>query len=204
MLLHEKLKEFNIILASASPRRRELLKETGIEYRLATKFECDECYPATLPAEEVAPYLAPRKSPAYPLDLAHNDILITADTTVVLEGEVLGKPSSKQEAKQMIARLAGKEHCVVTGVTIRSRERERTFASSSKVRFASLTSQEIEYYVEHYNPMDKAGAYGIQEWIGYVGIESILGAFFNVMGLPVQRLYRELECFIEALPSCYL
>ena len=161
MLLHEKLKEFNIILASASPRRRELLKETGIEYRLATKFECDECYPATLPAEEVAPYLATLKSHAYPFDLAHNDILITADTTVVLEGEVLGKPSSKQEAKHMIARLAGKEHCVVTGVTIRSRERERTFASTSKVRFASLTSQEIEYYVEHYNPMDKAGAYGI-------------------------------------------
>lgn len=204
MLLHEKLKEFNIILASASPRRRELLKETGIEYRLATKFECNECYPATLPAEEVAPYLATLKSHAYPFDLAHNDILITADTTVVLEGEVLGKPSSKQEAKQMIARLAGKEHCVVTGVTIRSRERERTFASSSKVRFASLTSQEIEFYVEHYNPMDKAGAYGIQEWIGYVGIESIEGSFFNVMGLPVQRLYRELECFIEALPSCYL
>ena len=199
MLLHEKLKEFNIILASASPRRRELLKETGIDYRLATKFECDECYPATLPTVEVAPYLATLKSHAYPFDLAFNDILITADTTVVLEGEVLGKPTSTEEAKQMIARLAGKEHFVVTGVTLRSKERERTFASSSRVRFASLTAEEIEYYVERYNPMDKAGAYGIQEWIGYVAIEGINGSFFNVMGLPVQRLYVELGRLIDTL-----
>ena len=203
MLLHEKLKSFNIILASASPRRRELLKATGIEYRLAPKFECDEVYPATLPAEEVAEYLSQLKSHAYPTPLACGDILITADTTVVLGNEVLGKPADEAEARAMIARLSGREHSVVTGVTLRSVDFERSFSSKSKVRFASLTEEQIAYYVENYSPMDKAGAYGIQEWIGYTGIEGIEGSFYNVMGLPVQRLYRELECFIERLPSCY-
>lgn len=203
MLLHDKLKEFNIILASASPRRRELLRATGIEYTLAHKFECDECYPATLLAEDVAPYLAKLKSHAYPTPLSPRDILITADTTVVLKGAVLGKPTSEEEAREMLARLSGSEHSVVTGVTLRSAERERTFAAISKVRFAELSKEQIDYYVSHYKPMDKAGAYGIQEWIGYVGIEGIEGSFYNVMGLPVQRLCKELECFIEALPSCY-
>ena len=203
MLLHDKLKSFNIILASASPRRRELLKATGIEYRLAAKFECDEVYPASLPAEEVAEYLSQLKSHAYPTTLQCGDILITADTTVVLGNEVLGKPADETEARAMIARLSGREHSVVTGVTLRSLDHERSFSSKSKVRFASLTEEQIAYYVENYRPMDKAGAYGIQEWIGYCGIESIEGSFYNVMGLPVQRLYRELECFIERLPSCY-
>ena len=203
MLLHDKLKSFNIILASASPRRRELLKATGIEYRLAAKFECDEVYPASLPAEEVAEYLSQLKSHAYPTPLQCGDILRTADTTVVLGNEVLGKPADETEARAMIARLSGREHSVVTGVTLRSLDHERSFSSKSKVRFASLTEEQIAYYVENYRPMDKAGAYGIQEWIGYCGIESIEGSFYNVMGLPVQRLYRELECFIERLPSCY-
>lgn len=203
MLLHDKLKSYNIILASASPRRRELLRATGIEYSLAPKFECEERYPATLAAEDVASYLSGLKSRAYPIPLALNDILITADTTVVIDNEVLGKPATEAEACEMIGRLAGREHSVVTGVTLRSVDYTRSFASTSRVRFAPLTEEQIAYYVENYKPMDKAGAYGIQEWIGYVGIESIEGSFYNVMGLPVQRLCRELECFVERLPSCY-
>lgn len=203
MLLHDKLKSYNVILASASPRRRELLRATGIEYSLAPKFECEELYPTTLAAEDVAAYLSELKSRAYPMPLALNDILITADTTVVIDNEVLGKPATDAEAREMIGRLAGREHSVVTGVTLRSVDYTRSFASTSRVRFAPLTEEQITYYVENYKPMDKAGAYGIQEWIGYVGIESIEGSFYNVMGLPVQRLCRELECFIERLPSCY-
>lgn len=204
MLLHDKLKSYNVILASASPRRRELLRATGIEYRLASKFDCDEEYPATLAAEEVAPYLSRLKSHAYPTALEYNDLLITADTTVVLDGTVLGKPHSEEDARQMIARLSGREHRVITGVTLRMANRERTFSSCSVVRFAELSDEQIDYYVDNFHPMDKAGAYGIQEWIGYVGIESIEGSFYNVMGLPVQRLCREIEAFIEALPSCYM
>lgn len=204
MLLHDKLKEFRVILASASPRRRELLKATGIEYQMAQKFECEENYPKSIPAEEVASYLSALKSHAYPNALAYNDILITADTVVVLNGKVLGKPADEAEAHAMLSELSGSEHTVITGVTLRSADKEHTFASSSTVRFAELSEEQIAYYIEQYRPMDKAGAYGIQEWIGYVGIEGIEGSFYNVMGLPVQRLYRELECFIEALPSCYL
>ena len=144
MLLHDKLKSFNIILASASPRRRELLQATGIAYRLAPKFECDEVYPATLPAEEVAEYLSQLKSHAYPTPLQCGDILITADTTVVLGNEVLGKPADEAEARAMIARLAGREHSVVTGVTLRSIDHERSFSSKSKVRFASLTEENCQ------------------------------------------------------------
>ena len=203
MLLHDKLKHNTVILASASPRRRELLAATGIAFRIASKFDCEEQYPATLPAEDVAPYLSRLKSHAYPFALECGDILITADTTVLLGNAVLGKPASEAEARTMLRSLSGREHSVVTGVTLRSKERERTFASTSKVRFTELSDEQIEYYIANYAPMDKAGAYGIQEWIGYVGIESLEGSFYNVMGLPVQRLCRELECFIEALPSCY-
>ena len=204
MLLHDKLKAFRVILASASPRRRELLKATGIEYQMAQKFECEETYPKSIPAEEVASYLSALKSHAYPNTLAYNNILITADTVVVLNGKVLGKPANEAEAHAMLSELSGSEHTVITGVTLRSADRELTFASSSTVRFAELSEEQIAYYIEQYRPMDKAGAYGIQEWIGYVGIEGIEGSFYNVMGLPIQRLCRELECFIEALPSCYL
>ena len=204
MLLQEKLKAFRVILASASPRRRELLSATGIEYTLASKFECEESYPATLDALDVAPYLSALKSRSYPNALSYNEILITADTVVVLNGRVLGKPQNHTEAREMLASLSGSEHIVVTGVTLRSVEREHTFSSRSVVRFAELTEEQIEYYIANYRPMDKAGAYGIQEWIGYVGIEGIEGSFYNVMGLPVQRLCKELECFIEALPSCYM
>ena len=197
MLLHDKLKSFDIVLASASPRRRELLRATGIEYRLAAKFECDEAYPETLAAEEVAPYLSALKSHAYPEQLGYNELLITADTVVVLNGQVLGKPKDATEAREILGRLSGSEHSVVTGVTLRTREREHTFASRSIVRFAPLSDEQIAYYVDNYSPMDKAGAYGIQEWIGYVGIEGIEGSFYNVMGLPVQKLYVALQHFLQ-------
>ena len=204
MLLHEKLRDYDVVLASASPRRRELLSATGIEYRLVQKFECEESYPTTLPAEEVAPYLSALKSHAYPEALAYNELLITADTVVILGSDVLGKPKDEADAREILRRLSGNDHYVVTGVTLRMQGMERTFASRSRVRFAELSDEQIEYYVNKYKPMDKAGAYGIQEWIGYVGIESLEGSFYNVMGLPVQRLCRELEAFIEALPECNL
>lgn len=204
MLLHDKLRSYDIILASASPRRRELLKATGIAYRLAERFECEEHYPATIAAEDVAAYLSLLKSKAYPTPLRASEILLTADTTVILGDRVLGKPSNEADARAMLGALSGREHSVVTGVTLRSTERCRTFSACSRVRFAELSDEQIAYYVEEYRPMDKAGAYGIQEWIGYVGIESIEGSFYNVMGLPVQRLCRELEAFIEAWPECHL
>jgi septum formation protein len=196
MLLHDKLKAWRLILASQSPRRRQLLAEAGIDYTLAPKFDCDEVYPDELPAEQVAEYLSQLKSEAYPEVLGDNDILLTADTVVVPDRRILGKPASAQEAVEMIRSLSGKEHEVITGVTLRSAERINSVSSHSKVRFRALTDEEIEYYVKTYAPMDKAGAYGIQEWIGYVGIEGIDGSFFNVMGLPVQRLYCELDSFI--------
>ena len=153
-------------------------------------------------AEDVAPYLSALKSHAYPHSLAHNELLITADTVVILGNDVLGKPKDEEEARATLRRLSGNDHYVITGVTLRMQGSERTFSSRSRVRFATLTEEQIDYYVDNYRPMDKAGAYGIQEWIGYVGIEELEGSFYNVMGLPVQRLCRELEAFIEAWPEC--
>ena len=196
MLLHDKLKSFRLILASQSPRRRQLLADAGIEYELAPRFECDEVFPEDLPAAEVAEYLSRLKSEAYPLPLEKNDILLTADTVVVAGGEVLGKPADRADAIAIIEKLSGKEHEVITGVTLRSADAVKSFSSHSKVRFRPLSQEEIEYYVDTYSPMDKAGAYGIQEWIGYVGIEGIEGSFYNVMGLPIQRVYCELNEFV--------
>ena len=190
MLLHDKLKSYNVILASASPRRRELLRATGIEYHLAEKFECEETYHASLDAMEVAPYLSLLKSHAYPTALAYNDLLITADTTVVLDGKVLGKPSTESEAREMIAALAGREHSVVTGVTLRMQDRERTFSSQSKVRFAPLSTEQIDYYVDNYHPMDKAGAYGIQGKFAPF-IDGIDGDYYNVVGFPIAAVISE-------------
>ena len=196
MLLHEKLADKELILASASPRRRQLMEEAGMRFTLAAKFECDENYPATLPAAEVASYLSALKSDAYPETLSDNEILITADTTVVVGEAVLGKPTDREEACQMLRSMSGRSHKVYTGVTLRSREKKRTFAVETLVYFREMSEEEIAYYVDNYRPFDKAGAYGIQEWIGYVAIERIEGSFFNVMGLPVQRLYTELMDFI--------
>ncbi len=196
MLLHEKLKSRRLILASQSPRRRQLLSDAGLEYTLAGRFECEERYPADLPAAEVAEYLSRLKSDAYPEALAPGDILLTADTVVVAGDAVLGKPAGRDEAVAMLRMLSGRDHEVITGVTLRDIARRRSFSAHSKVRFRNLSDEEIGYYVDNYRPMDKAGSYGIQEWIGYVGIEGIEGSFYNVMGLPVQRVYCELDAFI--------
>lgn len=196
MLLHDKLKNYRLILASQSPRRRQLLSDAGLEFTLADRFECDETFPQDMPAEDVAEYLSRLKSDAYPAPLAEGDILLTADTVVIANNRVLGKPSDRAEAIEMISLLSGCNHEVITGCTLRTATRQRSFSVRSKVHFRALDREEIEYYVDCYRPFDKAGAYGIQEWIGYVGIEGIEGSFYNVMGLPVQRLYSILKEFI--------
>lgn len=197
MLLHERLQPYRLLLASQSPRRRELIAGSGIPFTLTEKYACEEHYPASLAAEEVPAYLSRLKSEAYPTPLQPNDILLTADTVVILDGEVLGKPKDREDALRMVARLAGNRHTVVTGVTLRTSARIETFSAESDVWFRPLSEEEIAYYVDTYRPFDKAGSYGIQEWIGYVGIERIDGSFYNVMGLPIQRLYVELEKFIN-------
>ena len=196
MLLQDRLKNYRLILASASPRRRELLADCDIDFELAEKFECEECYPADLETDKVAEYLSQLKSNAYPHALGECDILLTADTVVILGDKILGKPHSAEEAREMIASLSDATHKVITGVTLRTAERTISFSAESLVSFRKLDAEEVSYYVEKYQPMDKAGAYGIQEWIGYIGIEGIEGSFYNVMGLPVQRLYTILKDII--------
>ena len=193
MLLHEKLKSYRLLLASQSPRRRELLSGCGIPYELAPKYDCEEIYPAELDAEEVPLYLSQLKSRAFPEALGERDILLTADTVVVLDGEVLGKPRDREDALRMLRRLAGRNHTVVSGVTLRSPHLMRTFEARTSVWFRDLTDEEIACYVDTCRPFDKAGSYGIQEWIGYAAIERIEGSFYNVMGLPVQKVYTELN-----------
>lgn len=197
MLLHEKLAPYRLLLASQSPRRRELMSGCGLPYELAPKFDCEERYPAELAAEEVPRYLSRLKSEAYPAPLAARDILLTADTVVVLDGEVLGKPHGRDEAVEMLGRLSARRHTVVSGVTFRTRERMHTFTAHTSVWFRRLEREEIDYYVDTFRPFDKAGSYGIQEWIGYAAIERIEGSFYNVMGLPIQKLYIELDQFLN-------
>ena len=197
MLLKDKLEGYRLILASASPRRRELLAACDIDFVLADKFECEECYPADLAADKVAEYLSQLKSEAYPHPLNEGDILLTADTVVIAEGEILGKPKDNADAERMLKMLSGATHKVVTGVTLRTAQRTLSFSAESLVSFRTLKEEEVAYYIEQYRPLDKAGAYGIQEWIGYVAIERIEGSFYNVMGLPVQRLYVELERLLK-------
>ena len=193
MLLQYRLKDYRLILASASPRRRELLAACDIDFVLADKFECEECYPADLAADKIAEYLSQLKSNAYPHTLAEGDILLTADTVVIAGGEILGKPKDDADAERMLKLLSGATHKVVTGVTLRTTKQTISFSAESLVSFRTLEAEEISYYIEKYRPLDKAGAYGIQEWIGYIGIEGIEGSFYNVMGLPVQRLYSALK-----------
>ena len=198
MLLHEQLRFRRLLLASQSPRRRELLTACGLPYELAPRFDCEELYPADLPAEEVPLFLSQLKSRAYPTPLGENDILLTADTVVVLNGRVLGKPRDREEAVEMLHNLSGRRHTVVSGVTLRTAERQHSFSARTDVWFRVLADEEIAYYVDRFHPFDKAGAYGIQEWIGYAAIERIDGSFYNVMGLPVQKVYTELNKFLNA------
>lgn len=182
-----------LVLASASPRRRELLCQIGAQVRIASTKEVDESYPKNIAPEEVAPYISAKKAHAYADSIESGETLITADTVVICEGRVLGKPHNEHEAVEMLRQLSGRTHSVVTGVTIMNSERYRTFGVTTEVDFAPLSDSEIRYYVEKYRPLDKAGAYGIQEWIGYIGITGIRGDYYNVMGLPLQRLYAELK-----------
>ena len=182
-----------LVLASASPRRRELLLQIGAQVRIASTKEVDESYPGNIAPEDVAPYISAKKAHAYADSIESGETLITADTVVIREGYVLGKPHNEHEAVEMLRQLSGRTHSVVTGVTIMNGERCRTFGVTTEVDFAPLSDSEIRYYVEKYRPLDKAGAYGIQEWIGYIGITGIRGDYYNVMGLPLQRLYTELK-----------
>ena len=184
---------YHIILASNSPRRRELLSGLGLDYEVRTLPGIDESYPETLQGEEIPVYISSQKASAYLGELKENELLITADTIVWLDGRVLGKPSDEEDACQMLRALSGKTHQVITGVPLATTTFQKSFASVSQVTFATLSDEEIKYYISHYHPMDKAGSYGVQEWIGFIGVERIEGSYFNVMGLPVQRLYRELK-----------
>lgn len=185
-----------LILASNSPRRRELLAGLGYPYEVRVLDGIDESYPATLHGSEVATYISRVKAEAYRTTMAEDEIIITADTIVCLDDKVLGKPSDKDVAMAMLRSLSGRVHQVYTGVTIVTSKESSTFVSRTDVTFATLTEEEVQHYVTHYRPMDKAGAYGIQEWIGYIGVERIEGSYFNVMGLPVQRLYTELKKYL--------
>ncbi|NLO02736.1 MAG: septum formation protein Maf [Bacteroidales bacterium] len=188
------LPDYNYILASKSPRRQMLLRSLGINFKVKIK-EVDEFYPQGMPGTEIPVYLAKLKALPFSGELTENDLLITADTVVWLDNKVLGKPSDKEEAVEMLQLLSGKEHQVISGVCLTSTRNQKTFYSVSGVNFRELALQEIEYYIETCKPFDKAGAYGIQEWIGYIGITHIEGSFYNVMGLPVQQLYSEILNF---------
>lgn len=179
-----------IILSSNSPRRKELLAGLDIPFEVKVLSGIDESYPEGLGVEEIPQYIAMEKATAY--DIAEDEIVITADTVVVLGDAILGKPVDESDAKNMLRALSGNTHRVVTGVCITSAEKQRKFSVVSEVTFKVLSDTEIDYYVNRYRPFDKAGAYGIQEWIGYVGVTSLKGSYFNVMGLPVQRIYEEL------------
>ena len=189
----DNLKKYKVILASASPRRRELLGGIDIDFVVRALPDVDESFPAELKGGEIPLYISKKKADAYRPVMADDELVITADTIVWLDGVALGKPTDEADARRMLRSMSGKAHSVFTGVTITTKEQQRCFVAQSDVTFAALTDEEIEYYVEKYRPMDKAGSYGVQEWIGYVGITGIVGSYFNVMGLPVQRLYNELK-----------
>lgn len=186
------LKNHKIILGSGSPRRKELLQGIDLEFEVVSK-DVDESYPGYLIGVGIPMYLAEKKAKAFDADLTEDTIVITADTIVLLDGKVLGKPVDKEDAENMLKLLSGKTHLVITGVCISSKNKKKTFHSISEVRFAQLNEEEIDYYLEKYKPYDKAGSYGVQEWIGFIAVEHINGSFYNVMGLPIQRLYNELK-----------
>lgn len=189
------LDNYKILLASQSPRRKELLSQLGISFETIILHGIDESYPKSISVEEVAEFISIKKSEAFASVIKDNELVITADTVVVCDNDVLGKPANYLEAIEMLKKLSGRIHKVITGVTISTKKKTRSFSVSTDVEFASITNEEIEYYVENYKPYDKAGAYGIQEWIGYIAVKGITGSFYNVMGLPVQRLYEELKLF---------
>lgn len=188
----------DIWLISHSPRRIQLLKELGLDFRTG-EAEVEETYPATLSAEEIPVFLSKLKADNATCEIGEETIIITADTVVCAEGKVLGKPRDEAEARSMLQMLSGKTHQVVTGVTLRGKHNSVSFAEVTDVTFSELSLQDIDYYIAQYKPFDKAGSYGIQEWIGMIGVKSISGCFYNVMGLPVARLYSELKNFVSLM-----
>jgi septum formation protein len=194
-MIIDKLNDFKIILASRSPRRQQLLLELGLKFDVVIK-EYNEIYPEGLSGEEIARYVAHEKAACLKYDLSDNEIVITADTIVWCNNKVLGKPLNHKDAERILNEISGNTHEVITGVSLLSRSKELTFSDSTKVTFDSLSEDEIDYYIDKYKPYDKAGAYGIQEWIGIIACSHIDGSYFNVVGLPVQRLYKELQNFI--------
>lgn len=189
----ENIQHYKIVLASNSPRRRELLSGLNLEYTVRVLPDIDESYPDTLKGEEIPMYISREKAKAYRNSMAEDELIITADTVVCINEKVLGKPRTQEEAKEMLRELSGKTHQVITGVCLMTCGLQRTFSTTTQVTFDVLTEDEIEFYVEKFRPLDKAGAYGVQEWIGFVGVSRLEGSYFNVMGLPVQRLYQELK-----------
>lgn len=189
----ENLRKYEIILASNSPRRKDLLSRLGIEFKVFTLLGIDESYPEELSPQEIALHIASKKADAYKHLANDNKLIITADTIVIVDNKVLGKPRDAEDAAQMLRSLSGREHTVVTAIAVSTQDQILTEAVTTKVTFASLSEEEIDFYITNYLPFDKAGGYGIQEWIGLVAVERIEGSFFNVIGLPVQRLYKMLQ-----------
>jgi septum formation protein len=188
----DNLKKYKVILASNSPRRKELLAGLGVDYEVRTLPDVDESYPETLQGADIPLYIAKEKADAYVAMMQPGELMITADTIVWLDDKVLGKPWDREDALQMLRTMSGRTHEVFTGVCITTTDWQRSFTAQTEVRFATLSEEEIAYYVDNFQPMDKAGAYGVQEWIGFIGVENISGSYYNIMGLPVQKLYREL------------
>ena len=188
---------YKVVLASNSPRRKELLGGLDIPFEVRVLDGIDESYPAGFPTKEIAGYISKKKADAYQMTMAADELVITADTIVVLAEEVMGKPKDVEEARRMLHALSGRTHQVITGVCLTTTERQVCFSVETDVTFKTLTDEEIDYYISHYRPFDKAGAYGIQEWIGHVGVTGMNGSYFNVMGLPVQRIYEALKGFIS-------
>ena len=188
----DNLEKYKVILASGSPRRRELMAGLGVNYEVRILPDVDESYPDTLQGEEIPLNIAKEKADAYIPMMQPDELIITADTIVWLDGKVLGKPRDREDALQMLRTMSGRTHKVFTGVCITTTDWQRSFTAQTEVRFATLSEDEIIYYVDNFKPMDKAGAYGVQEWIGFIGVENISGSYYNIMGLPVQKLYREL------------
>ena len=188
-------RDYHIILASNSPRRKELLAGIDVNFDVRVIPDIDESYPASLPTKDIAEYISRKKAAVYRQQMAADELIITADTIVVLDSEVMGKPHDEADASRMLRELSGRTHQVITGVTLTTTDRQQSFSVETDVTFKSLTDEEINYYIQHYKPFDKAGAYGIQEWIGHIWVTALKGSYFNVMGLPVQRIYEALRQF---------
>lgn len=194
-MLIEKLKNYNIALGSASPRRKELLAELGVDFIIKTTEKAEE-YPKDLEINEIAKFLAKQKAKIIEIDLEKDYLLITADTIVIQHGEIIHKPKNKQDAIEILKKLSGNSHTVITGVCITSSKKQIVFSSITDVSFTNLSNDEINFYIEKYKPFDKAGSYGIQDWIGFIGVDKIIGSYNNVVGLPTAELYQKLKLFI--------